>query len=100
VFDWTTRIKSEIELNRTDIEELTGGEVEAIEEYPLSPGNDDDRYDWRTARMAIRFKGSSIQVTMDRYGHLFPSASEELARRLDAVHRGTQPPETPGIAIA
>lgn len=30
---------------------------------------------------------SSIQVTMDRYGHLFPSAAEELANRLDATHR-------------
>ena len=43
---------------------------------------------------------SSIQVTMDRYGHLFPSAAEELAGRLDAVHRRTQIPETPGIALA
>jgi len=43
---------------------------------------------------------SSIQVTMDRYGHLFPSAAEELAGRLDAVHRRTQTPETPGISIA
>jgi hypothetical protein len=24
---------------------------------------------------------------MDRYGHLFPSAAEELADRLDATHR-------------
>jgi len=30
---------------------------------------------------------SSIQVTMDRYGHLFPSAAAELADRLDATHR-------------
>ena len=30
---------------------------------------------------------SSIQVTMDRYGHLFPSDAEELAHRLDATHR-------------
>jgi len=28
---------------------------------------------------------SSIQVTMDRYGHLFPDALEHLADRLDAV---------------
>jgi integrase len=28
---------------------------------------------------------SSIQVTMDRYGHLFPEALEHLADRLDAV---------------
>ncbi|MCP4968603.1 MAG: tyrosine-type recombinase/integrase [bacterium] len=43
---------------------------------------------------------SSIQVTMDRYGHLFPSAAEELACRLNAVHRRTQTPEAPGIGIA
>jgi integrase len=43
---------------------------------------------------------SSIQVTMDRYGHLFPSAAEELAGRLDAVHRRTQMPEAPGISLA
>jgi len=30
---------------------------------------------------------SSIQVTMDRYGHLFPSDAEDLADRLDATHR-------------
>jgi integrase len=29
---------------------------------------------------------SSIQVTMDRYGHLFPDALEHLADRLDAAH--------------
>jgi hypothetical protein len=28
---------------------------------------------------------SSIQVTMDRYGHLFPDALEQLADRLDAT---------------
>jgi len=32
---------------------------------------------------------SSIQVTMDRYGHLFPSDAEELADRLDAARRRT-----------
>lgn len=43
---------------------------------------------------------SSIQVTMDRYGHLFPSAAEELAGRLDAAYRRTQTPEPPGVSIA
>ena len=28
---------------------------------------------------------SSIQVTMDRYGHLFPDALEQLTDRLDAT---------------
>jgi integrase len=43
---------------------------------------------------------SSIQVTMDRCGHLFPSAAEELARRLDAMHGRRQTPETPDISLA
>jgi integrase len=30
---------------------------------------------------------SSIRVTMDVYGHLFPSDMEDLAARLDARHR-------------
>ena len=30
---------------------------------------------------------SSIKVTMDVYGHLFPSEAEEVAHRLDARHR-------------
>jgi hypothetical protein len=29
---------------------------------------------------------SSIQVTMDLYGHLFPGMGSELAERLDALH--------------
>jgi integrase len=33
---------------------------------------------------------SSIAVTMDRYGHLFPSESERLAESLDVVFRSTQ----------
>jgi integrase len=32
---------------------------------------------------------SSIQVTMDRYGHLFPSDAVILPHRLDATHRRT-----------
>jgi integrase len=33
---------------------------------------------------------SSIQVTMDRYGHLFPDALEHLADRLDAARTQTR----------
>jgi integrase len=33
---------------------------------------------------------SSIQVTMDRYGHLFPDALEQLADRLDAARTAAQ----------
>jgi len=32
---------------------------------------------------------SSIQVTMDRYGHLFPSEAEDLAERLDTTRTRT-----------
>jgi len=32
---------------------------------------------------------SSIQVTFDRYGHLFPSDQEALATRMDEVYRGS-----------
>jgi len=32
---------------------------------------------------------SSIQVTFDRYGHLFPSDQEALAAKMDAVHLGS-----------
>jgi integrase len=33
---------------------------------------------------------SSIQVTFDRYGHLFPSDQEALAARMDEVYLGSQ----------
>ncbi len=33
---------------------------------------------------------SSIAVTMDRYGHLFPSDQEDLAARLDARYEAAQ----------
>src|SRR5207248_3177581 len=34
-----------------------------------------------------RLGHSTIQMTLDRYGHLFPSLDEELAQRLDAIGR-------------
>ena len=34
-----------------------------------------------------RLGHSSIQVTADRYGHLFPSLEEALTDRLDASYR-------------
>lgn len=36
---------------------------------------------------------SSIQVTMDRYGHLFPSAFEATAERLEAARRSAGAPQ-------
>src|SRR2546422_10210265 len=38
-----------------------------------------------------RLGHSSIQVTFDRYGHLFPGWDEELNVRLEAVHRDAAP---------
>lgn len=47
-----------------------------------------------------RLGHSSITVTLDRYGHLFPKLDEELTERLDALHReaATAPagPRPPG----
>jgi integrase len=51
---------------------------------------------------------SSIQVTMDRYGHLLPSDVEELADRLDVSRKRTLETsrkrvpsrDTPGIGLA
>jgi integrase len=46
---------------------------------------------------------SSIQVTMDRYGHLFPDALETLAERLDAARNqarsGVEKTEPPGRVV-
>jgi hypothetical protein len=33
----------------------------------------------------------AIQVTADRYGHLFPPLEEALTERLDAAHRAAMP---------
>jgi hypothetical protein len=38
-----------------------------------------------TAAVQAQLGHSSIQVTMDRYGHLFPDVLEQLADRLDAA---------------
>jgi hypothetical protein len=34
-----------------------------------------------------RLGHSSIEVTLDRYGHLFPGLDESLADKLDATYR-------------
>jgi integrase len=34
-----------------------------------------------------RLGHSSIQVTLDTYGHLFPELEEDVTQRLDAVGR-------------
>jgi integrase len=39
----------------------------------------------------VRLGHSSIQITIDRYGHLFPSVEEALADALDAVAAQPEP---------
>ena len=55
-----------------------------------------------SADLKERLGHSSITVTMDTYGHLFPSADEALAEALDAAFRDAHPasarPETPRMA--
>ncbi len=41
-----------------------------------------------------RLGHASITTTMDRYGHLFPSADEALAEALDATFRQAHPAPT------
>jgi integrase len=40
--------------------------------------------------ISARLGHSSIQITLDRYGHLFPSVEEALADALDAAFTGTK----------
>jgi integrase len=48
-----------------------------------------------------RLGHSSITVTMDVYGHLFPSVAEALTERLDDVFRAAcdAPAATPGATV-
>jgi integrase len=38
--------------------------------------------------ISARLGHSSIMITLDRYGHLFPSVEEALAEALDAAFAG------------
>ena len=40
----------------------------------------------------MRLGHSSIQITMDRYGHLLPSVDDALACALDATHAAALAP--------
>jgi hypothetical protein len=45
---------------------------------------------------SARLGHSSIQITLDRYSHLFPSVEEALAEALDAIYaagEATEPSE-------
>ncbi|MEX2203747.1 MAG: tyrosine-type recombinase/integrase [Actinomycetota bacterium] len=44
-----------------------------------------------------RLGHSTITVTLDRYGHLFPSLDEELAERLDVMARGAAGSRAPSL---
>ena len=46
-----------------------------------------------------RLGHSSIQVTFDRYGHLFPGWDEQLNERLEAVHREARPAATASVTV-
>lgn len=48
-----------------------------------------------------RLGHSSITVTLDRYGHLFPKLDEALTDRLDAMHAEAVavPPRVEGTAV-
>jgi len=43
-----------------------------------------------------RLGHSSIKVTLDTYGHLFPNLDEALAQRLDELARSSAASEPPG----
>jgi integrase len=42
---------------------------------------------------------SSIQISMDVYGHLFDSARQERADKIDEILGVENPPETPPIVV-
>jgi len=44
--------------------------------------------------ISARLWHSTITITLDRYGHLFPSVEEALAEALDAAFRATPEPAT------
>jgi hypothetical protein len=46
----------------------------------------------RAGAIQERLGHSSIQITMDRYGHLLPSADAALAATLDATHAAAAEP--------
>jgi integrase len=50
--------------------------------------------------ISARLGHSTIQITLDRYGHLYPDASEALAEALDAVFDHSVLKSVPGKAVA
>jgi hypothetical protein len=58
----------------------------------------------RPTRFLERLGHSSIQVTLDVYGHIFPSLEEQLAERLDVMARDAAaaylPPERRPMPVA
>ncbi len=49
--------------------------------------------------ISARLGHSSIQITLDRYSHLFPSVEEALGEALDAVYQASNAPGSNLVAI-
>ncbi|HEX6681092.1 MAG TPA: site-specific integrase [Gaiellaceae bacterium] len=47
--------------------------------------------------ISARLGHSSVQITLDRYAHLFPSVEEALAEQLDALYRATPQAEASNV---
>jgi integrase len=47
--------------------------------------------------ISARLGHSSVQITLDRYAHLFPSVEEALAEQLDALYRAAPQAETQNV---
>jgi integrase len=47
--------------------------------------------------VSVRLGHASVQITLDRYTHLFPSAEEALAEKLDAIFYA-EPVAAPNVA--
>lgn len=47
--------------------------------------------------ISARLGHSSVQITLDRYAHLFPSVEEALAEKLDALYHATPEPQPANV---
>src|SRR5204863_8401607 len=47
--------------------------------------------------ISARLGHSSVQITLDRYAHLFPSVEEALAEQLDALYRAAPQAEAQNV---
>jgi integrase len=49
--------------------------------------------------ISARLGHSSVQITLDRYAHLFPSVEEALAEQLDAIYNAGQTKPTQKVVV-